>query len=137
HESKDPHLLNGLESILIGGAPIHPRDVERLQYFQCACYETYGMTETVSHVALKLLNTPAKQPYFEPLEGVDISIDDRGCLVISADYLSDRIVTNDLVELGEAGQFTWLGRADNVINTGGIKVIPESLEARLQPLFLK
>lgn len=134
-ESKHPHLLDSLQCILIGGAPIHNRDVERLQSFQCACYETYGMTETISHVALKLLNTSGKQQHFQALQGIDLTLDERGCLSITADYLPETIKTNDLVEITSPGHFTWQGRADNAINTGGIKVIPELLEARLEPLL--
>lgn len=136
-ESKHPHLLNNLESVLIGGAPLHPRDIARLQNFQCACYETYGMTETISHIALKLVNTPTQQQYFETLKGITLSTDTRGCLVIESDYLPEPVVTNDLIELVGPGQFRWLGRADNVINTGGIKVIPETLEAQLQEIFMR
>lgn len=134
-ESKHPHLLNNVDKILIGGAPLSSGDIERLDRFQCACYETYGMTETVSHIALRLVNTKLKQPHFEVLPGVRISQDERGCLVISADYLQKQVVTNDLVEIPEPGKFLWLGRWDTVINTGGIKVVPEKIEKELDAIF--
>ena len=95
------------------------------------------MTETVSHIAVRLLNTQMKRPYFEALPGVKIALDDRGCLVISADYLTETVVTNDLVEILGDGKFIWLGRWDNVINTGGIKVTPEKIEKELDTIFRK
>lgn len=134
-ESKHPHLLNNLDKVLIGGAPLSERSREELARFQCECYETYGMTETVSHIALRLINTKKKQPYFETLPGISINQDGRGCLVISADYLREPVVTNDLVEITGPGKFLWLGRWDNVINTGGVKVLPEKIEQAMTIIF--
>lgn len=134
-ESKHPHLLNNLNKVLIGGAALHDRDTERLQGYQCEFYETYGMTETVSHIALRLVNTERKQQYFEVLPGVEISSDVRGCLVITADHLAEPVVTNDLVEITGSGKFLWLGRLDRVINSGGVKVYPEKIEKELERLF--
>lgn len=134
-ESKHPHLLNNPDKVLIGGAPLHEATTQALARFQCECYETYGMTETVSHIALKLLNTSLKQQYFEALPGVEISLDDRGCLVVTADFLPNAVVTNDLAEIPEPGKFRWLGRWDSVINTGGLKVIPEKIEKDVEAIF--
>lgn len=134
-ESKHPHLLNTPRQVIIGGASLHPKYIEQLDRFLCACYETYGMTETVSHVALRLLNTSRKQAYFETLPGVEITSDNRGCLVVSADYLDNPVVTNDLVEIVAPGKFLWVGRWDNVINTGGVKVMPEKVEKVIANLF--
>ncbi len=134
-ESKHPHLLNNLDKILIGGAPLGSGNREQLDRYQCECYETYGMTETVSHIALRLVNTKMKRQYFETLPGVEISKDNRGCLVISADYLQKPVITNDLVDIPERGKFLWLGRWDTMINTGGVKVVPEKLEKKLETIF--
>ena len=134
-ESKHPHLLNNFNQVLIGGAPVSLQMRERLNQYQCACYETYGMTETVSHVALRLVNTAKKQSYFETLPGIGITTDARGCLVISADYLNEPVITNDLVEIIDAGKFNWLGRWDSLINSGGVKVIPEKIEKTLEAIF--
>jgi O-succinylbenzoic acid--CoA ligase len=91
-------------------------------------YETYGMTETITHIAARKVGEKA----FTVLPKVTISYDDRNCLVIYAPSISDEvIVTNDLVELVNENQFVFLGRYDNVINTGGIKFIPESIEEKL------
>lgn len=95
-------------------------------------YETYGMTETLTHVAIKPLNGPNKSDVFTVLDGVHFEIDDKGCLVIHTTALnSEPIVTNDLVELIDESSFRWLGRYNNVINSGGIKIIPEVVEAKL------
>lgn len=134
-ESKHPHLLNNLDKVLIGGAPLSDATRERLDRFQCELYETYGMTETVSHIALRLVNTPKKQQYFEVLPGIEISQDARGCLQISGDDLEHPVITNDLVEIPAKGKFQWLGRWDSVINTGGIKVLPEKIEKELDAIF--
>lgn len=136
-ESKHPHLLNTPRQVIIGGASLHPKYIEQLDRYLCEFYETYGMTETLSHVALRLLNTTGKQQYFETLPGVSIRQDDRGCLVVEADYLSAPVVTNDLVDIVAPGKFTWLGRWDNVINTGGVKVMPEKVEKVIGDIFYK
>ena len=134
-ESKHPHLLNNLEKVLIGGAPLSPSSAEQLERFQCQFYETYGMTETVSHIALRLINGKMKQQYFETMPGVQIDVDERGCLVITADHLPGPVTTNDLVEIQGPEKFLWLGRWDSVINTGGVKVMPEKIEKELQTIF--
>ncbi len=91
-------------------------------------YETYGMTETLSHIALKQI-FPNEEECFKALKGVEISQDERGCLVVFASKITeDKLVTNDLVELKNGGEFKFLGRQDNVINSGGVKVSPEILE---------
>jgi O-succinylbenzoic acid--CoA ligase len=92
------------------------------------------MTETVSHIALKKINGANISEYFTILNGIKISADERGCLVIEAPHLSSlAIITNDIVNIISEKQFQWLGRYDNIINTGGIKVSAEEIERKLQP----
>lgn len=92
-------------------------------------FETYGMSETLSHIALKQL-MPQAEDYFTIFENVEISKDERGCLKIFAPDVNPEILqTNDLVEIKEGKQFRFLGRLDNVINSGGAKISPEELEA--------
>lgn len=92
-------------------------------------YETYGMSETLSHIALKQIY-PKSDDYFKVLNNVEISTDERGCLKIDAPKInSDVLQTNDLVELINEKEFRYLGRIDNVINSGGAKIFPEELEA--------
>jgi O-succinylbenzoic acid--CoA ligase len=121
--------------ILIGGAAISNELLSRIKKIESPVYATFGMTETLSHIALQKLNGPDAQNFFEVLDGIDISVDGRQCLVIKADYLKDTIVTNDVVDLINKKQFRWLGRWDNVINTGGIKVMPEKIENTIAGLL--
>ncbi|MEN8768573.1 MAG: AMP-binding protein [Candidatus Arcticimaribacter sp.] len=132
--------LNKVKTLLIGGAPSSIQLKEKLKQKSTHCYETYGMTETVTHIASRKIN--GETDYFSPLPGVNLSIDERGCMVIDVPYLSqEKIVTNDLVSLESDHRFLLKGRVDNVINTGGIKVIPEEIEAKMaahisQPFFV-
>jgi O-succinylbenzoic acid--CoA ligase len=122
-----------IKSILIGGAAVNQRTIHELKALPCTCYVTYGMTETLSHIALQKLNGTDAQDNFEALPGIALSKDERGCLVIHAPHVSDQpIVTNDLVEFLTPLTFRWLGRADTIINTGGVKVIPEKIESSIE-----
>jgi O-succinylbenzoic acid--CoA ligase len=123
-----------IKKIILGGGEVPYPLRMRLQGIRASVYETYGMTETVSHIALKKINGDDRSEYFHILDGVKIAIDDRGCLIIDAPHLSaDRLVTNDIVNIISDKEFQWLGRYDNVINTGGIKVSAEEIERKLQP----
>ncbi len=129
-------ILDGMKAILIGGAPISPDLEQQLQMISAPIYHTYGMTETVTHVALKRLNGPEASDTFVPLPGVELGLDRRGCLTVKAEVTNGQTVyTNDLAELRPDGSFKWLGRIDNVINSGGVKVQIEKVEAALAELF--
>lgn len=120
--------LHQIKKLIIGGAQVNPSLEEKLILSPCESYETYSMTETVTHIAAKRVGEKA----FAILPNVSISQDDRQCLVISAPNLNvENIVTNDIVDLISENQFCWLGRYDNVINSGGIKLIPEQIEEKL------
>lgn len=91
-------------------------------------FETYGMSETLSHIALKQIS-PIQEEYFTVLNDVELSVDERNCLKIFAPKLNPEILqTNDIVELLNEKQFKFLGRFDNVINSGGVKIFAEELE---------
>jgi o-succinylbenzoate---CoA ligase len=134
-ESKHPHLLNNLLTVLIGGSALDNKFNQQLQSFTCECFATYGMTETLTHIALQKLNGERQSDYFKTLPGVVIQTDERGCLVIEAPHLTDKIVTNDLVKIISKDEFKWLGRWDNVINTGGVKILPEALEEKISKII--
>lgn len=129
------HSINALSKVkklIIGGAQITKDLDNQLQLVSTEIFETYGMTETCTHVAIRRVNGPAQSDSFSALPNVKFSADDRGCLIISApEILDEALVTNDLVELKTPTSFTWLGRYDNVINSGGIKIFPEKIEERL------
>lgn len=129
-------ILNRMKAILVGGAPISPALHRQLQAITAPLYHTYGMTETVSHIALKRLNGPHASDYFVPLPGVELGLDQRGCLTIKATVTNGQtILTNDLAELRPDGSFQWLGRIDNVINSGGVKIQVEKVEAVLETVL--
>ncbi|WP_316633483.1 AMP-binding protein [uncultured Flavobacterium sp.] len=120
--------LKNVKKLIIGGAKIDSALEEKLLPLKTEIYETYGMTETITHIAAKRVG----ESVFSILPNVKIAKDERDCLVISVPSISDEpIVTNDLVELINENQFIFLGRIDNVINSGGVKLIPEQIEAKL------
>jgi O-succinylbenzoic acid--CoA ligase len=134
-QSGQAYRLNSIKNILVGGAPLNEYSHALLSQYSCRLYATYGMTETVSHIALRAINGSTASTYFTLLPGIKIGIDNRGCLEIEAPYLVDKITTNDLVEIIDSSHFKWLGRADNIINTGGIKIIPEKIEGKIRALL--
>lgn len=125
-----------IKTVIVGGGQVSDPIKESIQDKKPHVYETYGMTETVSHIAVKKLNNfeeSEAETYFNTLPDITVSKDARGCLVINAPHLADdKIVTNDLVEIHSETSFEWLGRFDNVINSGGIKLFPEQIEKKLQ-----
>jgi o-succinylbenzoate---CoA ligase len=129
--SPEASRLNSIKSVIIGGAPLNPETINELQTYSCIFYATYGMTETISHIALQTLNGINASSVFRALPGIALAIDERGCLTIDTPHLEEKIVTNDLVALQDNHAFIWLGRWDNVINSGGVKIIPEHLESRM------
>ena len=121
--------LDKMKAFLIGGAPADAALQQELQPLQAAAWLTYGMTETCSHVALRRLNGPQATTSFRVLPGIAAGQDERGCLTLRGDVTDDQlIVTNDVVRLLDAHTFEWLGRADFVINSGGVKVPAEKVE---------
>src|SRR5688572_20275011 len=126
-------FLNRMKAILVGGAPVSQSLFNQLRQLSVPVYHTYGMTETASHIALRLLNTAETSPYFKTLPGIQIGIDDRSCLTIkSAQSNNELIVTNDIVKLISEDTFEWLGRADFVINSGGVKIQAEKVETTIE-----
>lgn len=120
--------LKKVKKLIVGGASVNKILEKLLLKLPTEVYETYGMTETISHIAARKLGEKA----FTILPNVTISYDDRNCLVIHAPRISEEvIVTNDIVELLNENQFVFIGRIDNVINSGGIKLIPEKIEEKL------
>lgn len=120
--------LHQVKKLIIGGVRMSPALEQKLTLLPTKVYETYGMTETITHIAAKELGEDA----FTVLPDVTISYNDTNCLVIHAPRISpDIIETNDLVELVNENQFRFLGRIDNVVNSGGIKLIPEQIEEKL------
>lgn len=140
-----------VKQLIVGGGLVSNQLQQKLQTLSTKIFATYGMTETITHIAIKKLNKldfedsksnfglfPQAQSrgYFSILPNTTIYIDERDCLVIKAPKVSKEIVfTNDVVRLISDTQFEWLGRFDNVINSGGIKLHPENIEERLSKII--
>lgn len=130
--------LHHIKKLIVGGAPVSYELTKKLQGLPTEVYETYGMTETSTHIAVKPLNgSQVKNPgegAFVTLPTITVSVDERSCLVIHAPHLSETpIITNDLVTLLSGTSFNWMGRIDHIINSGGMKLLPEQVEAKLEP----
>ena len=124
--------LMAIKHLIIGGGAIDDALASELKTFPNAVWSTYGMTETLSHIALRRLNGPEASEWYTPFEGVSLSQTDEGCLVIEAPAVHDGpLVTNDIVEISDKG-FRVLGRKDNVICSGGIKIQIEEVERLLR-----
>ena len=123
--------LSKIENMIIGGAPLDGVTEKRIAETSLNAYATYGMTETLSHVALRKIGA---EDSYSALPGVTFLTDDRGCLKINVPHLSIKeVVTNDMVDLLSSTHFIWRGRFDNVINSGGVKIFPEEIEKLIAP----
>lgn len=126
-------LLRQIRQLIIGGGAIDDSLQQALLDFPHAVWSTYGMTETLSHIALRRLNGPEASLWYTPFAGVTIRLTDEGTLAIHAPAVCvEELFTNDIAELNERGQFRILGRRDNTICTGGIKVQIEEAERLLR-----
>lgn len=139
HALSQPSLqekFNKIKKVIIGGGEVSSTLLQQLQFCSNDCYATYGMTETITHIALRKLNGLDKTEEYTVMKGVSINQDSRGCLTINAPALgAEHLITNDLVEFTDFKKFKWLGRADNIINSGGLKIIPEQLEKTIADLI--
>jgi O-succinylbenzoic acid--CoA ligase len=120
--------LRNIKKLIVGGAEIRPELEIILHDMPNDVYATYGMAETCSHVAIRRLSGKKFERYYSALPGVSFGVDHRNCLKIKTDYLENEVATNDVVDLLDSQTFRWIGRYDNLINSGGIKIIPEEIE---------
>ena len=124
--------LMRIRHLIIGGGAITDELATKLRTFPNAVWSTYGMTETLSHIALRRLNGADTTDWYTPFEGVRLSLTTDGCLVIDAPAVhSGLLITNDIAELAPDGRFKILGRKDNVICSGGLKIQAEEIERLL------
>jgi len=120
-----------IDQLILGGSPLNEKVLNQLKDISTKIYLTYGMTESITHIAAKEV-WPQYNSHFTTLKDVEISKDDRDCLIVEPKYLSvGKLITNDIVKLISTTEFEWLGRFDNVINSGGVKIHPEKLEKEL------
>ena len=134
---KSISFLSHFENILIGGAAVNQLLLEKIKKIKSSkVYETFGMTETLSHIALKLLNTESSSNIFEVLPTIEVKTDELDCLMVKSKVTNNEWVqTKDIVKLVDSQHFEWKGRLDNVINSGGIKIYPEQVECWIAPIL--
>lgn len=126
--------LDVIKTLIVGGAAVSFSLKKQLEGLKVNAFETYGMTETITHIAVKPINNQAiSNAVFTTLPNIEISQNNKGCLIINAPLLTSEVITtNDVVKCHSKTTFEWLGRIDNVINSGGVKLFPEKIEATLQ-----
>jgi len=126
---ENPEKLSLIKTLIIGGAPVDYKLEKELKKYAVKCFSTFGMTETITHIAVKELN---KRNEYLALPTVTFQLSENNCLIINAPHITALpIQTNDIVNLTSSTSFVWKGRHDNVINTGGIKIFAEELEDQL------
>jgi O-succinylbenzoic acid--CoA ligase len=126
--------LKSIKTILVGGASVSEELIQKLKDKKITVFQSYGMTETISHVAIRKIGFETEE-YYEALPGITFSSDEQ-CLIIDyPEVLSEKLRTNDCVNLIDSKHFQYLNRYDFIINTGGIKVNPEEIELKLKPLL--
>ena len=130
---EEKERLMAIRHLIIGGGAIDEEMEAELRSFPNAVWSTYGMTETLSHIALRRISGPEASEWYTPFPTVTLSTNDEGCLVIDApEVCAQTLVTNDIVELKPDGRFRIRGRKDNVICSGGIKIQIEEVEQALK-----
>lgn len=131
-----PDKLHLISKLIIGGSATTPQLEAKLSSVSTQCFHTYGMTETLSHIALRPLNGPKKSDWFQPLPKVQITLDERQCLCVDAEMLGVKnLFTNDIARINKAGAFQVLGRIDDVLISAGMKVHPEKVEQKVLQLL--
>jgi len=133
-KSKTKSKLHLVDTILLGGSPVSDFLINKIQKLNSAVFLGYGMTETMSHVAIRSLNDSTFTDHYNAVTGIHFDVDKRSCLRIHTDGLLEQpLQTNDVVELISETSFKWKSRLDDVINTGGLKVYPQEIEKILIP----
>lgn len=133
-DDRELNILKQIKHLFIGGGAISSNLATALRSFPNAVWSTYGMTETLSHIALRRLSGEDASEWYTPFDGVEVSLNQDGCLVINApEVCAEPLTTNDIAEIdGDGRRFRIRGRRDNVVCSGGIKMQIEEIEAKLQ-----
>ncbi len=129
-------FLNRIEKLLIGGSALSNVLEEKIQSLKTQVWHSYGMTETMSHIALRKVNGPNTSDGFVSLPDVSVKKNSHDCLMITAPHIGVfDLETHDVAEFAGDGSFRILGRTDNVINSGGVKLFPEQIEEKLSAII--
>jgi O-succinylbenzoic acid--CoA ligase len=124
--------LENIRNLLIGGSAIPSNLENQISELKCRVVSTYGMTETASHIAIRELSGPRRSDIYNCLPGISVTLGKNDCLHVHVPERIDPFVTNDMAEVLSLTSFRILGRADDVINSGGIKYSPEAIEKKLE-----
>lgn len=130
----EPEKLRAIQSCIIGGGPISQKLEGSLRVNKISVYHTYGMTETISHVAMRKAGFNGKK-IFRAIPGILFSVQDDNLIIHYPEIGIDALQTNDIVRLISETSFEWIGRSDFIINTGGVKINPEEVETLLSSYF--
>ncbi len=131
---QNPEKLKSVRNIIVGGGSVSFEIEEQLKEKNLTVYQTFGMTETISHIAMRKIGLHQEEHY-SALEGNSFSTEENQ-LIVHSSLLDDfPLKTNDCIELINAKQFIWKGRTDFVINSGGVKIQPEEIEKKLSKLI--
>jgi O-succinylbenzoic acid--CoA ligase len=130
-----PQRFQQVKKCLVGGSSISNQLLNKIKLLssECQFFESFGMSETLSHFAIKQLDT--QNDFYRVIEGYHIQVSSEGQLSIQCPFLDYTVVSNDIVEMIDAKYFRYLGRKDFIVNSAGIKIHPELLEASLQDSF--
>lgn len=130
-----PKRFQQVKKCLVGGSSISIQLLNKIKSLssECQFFESFGMSETLSHFAIKQLDT--QNDFYRVIEGYHIQVSSEGQLSIQCPFLDNTVVSNDIVEMIDAKHFRFLGRKDFIVNSAGIKIHPELLEASLQDSF--
>lgn len=130
-----PKKFDLIQNLIIGGGKVSFALVQSLKNHSVNVFETFGMTETLSHIALKEI-APSPKEYFQILNGISIKQGSKNELIIDAEHIGIKdLLTTDIIELKSQNTFKWKGRLDFVINSGGIKISPEEIEEKISHLI--
>lgn len=131
--AEEKETLTHIRRLIIGGGAIDTALEQALQDFPNPVWSTYGMTETLSHIALRRINGSEASKWYTPFDNVSVRLSEEGTLIVRApEVCAEELTTNDMAEINADGRFRILGRKDNIINSGGVKIQIEQVEAVLK-----
>jgi O-succinylbenzoic acid--CoA ligase len=136
NEEESARNLQKVKKLILGGSALPLGLEDSLQDFENEIWQTYGMTETITHIALRKVNGKNHSEWYQTLPGVKVEAGENDRLQISYPGIGiENMLTNDVVEFNKNGQFKLVGRFDSVVNSGGVKLFPESIEKKIENLF--
>jgi O-succinylbenzoic acid--CoA ligase len=131
---ESPDKIQRIKTIIVGGAPVSSSLINLLKDNEMTVYQTFGMTETVSHIALRKIGKET-DAFYKTVDGVEVSDLDGNLLIHYPELFDEPLRTNDLVKIISSKEFEWFGRSDFMINSGGLKLNPEKIEQKLAELI--